>query len=206
MVRSRDGLIARTAKVGSVLATACAIAAAPALAQGPDPAPPQSGPKPDPAPGASAPTPTPAPPPVIQAPPPVTHSSPPPVTRAPAPAAPVATPAPTATTPRPAATAAPARRVTSPAPRRQPPRVTHRHRAKPAPHPAPQIARVVTDPARTPALPEGLFRPLSHTTSTHTQSRDRLLVGSALAILAVAASTLLLLAQANRIRRELTPS
>jgi hypothetical protein len=38
------------------------------------------------------------------------------------------------------------------------------------------------------------------------QSRDRLLVGGALALLAVAASTLLLLAQANRIRRDLSPS
>jgi hypothetical protein len=64
----------------------------------------------------------------------------------------------------------------------------------------------VNDPSRTPALPERLFRPLARTTDTHAQSRDSLLVGSALAILAVAASTLLLLAQANRIRRELTPS
>jgi hypothetical protein len=38
------------------------------------------------------------------------------------------------------------------------------------------------------------------------QSRDSLLVGSALAMLAVAISTLLLLAQANRIRRELSLS
>lgn len=206
MVRSRDGLIARTAKVGSILAIACAVAVAPALAQGPDPAPTQSGPTPDPAPAAPAPTPVqPAPTPVVQAPPPVTHSAPPAVTTRPTASTPVPTSAPTATLPRRVTTAKHAPRPARRAPRRQPRHVTHRRRAAPA-RPAPQIDRVMTDPARTPALPEGLFRPLTHTTDTRAQSRDRLLVGSALAILAVAASTLLLLAQANRIRRELTPS
>ena len=202
MVRSRDGLVARTAKAGIVLALACALSSVPALAQGPDPAPTQSGPQPDPAPGAQpAPTAAPTAPPVTQTPAPV-------VTQAPARVA----PAPTATAPEPVATPRPAARK-HPRPRahRRPHKVARRHREPQPAGPAPQIRRILAESSRTPGrLPKRLFRPVARAPreqpQPQSQSRDRLLVGSALAMLAVAASTLFLLAQANRIRRELRPS
>jgi outer membrane biosynthesis protein TonB len=204
-VRSRDGLATRTAKAGVILAMVCALGGAPALAQGPDPAPPHSAPQPDPAPGAHPTTPPPAPP-VTQAPaPPVTQAPAPPVTHAPV------APAPTTTAPQPVATATPAARQQpaagrQPRPtRRAPHRAARRHRDQSA-DPAPQLHRVTAVPSTTPPLAEGLFRPLAGTPRAHPHSRDGMLVGSALAMLAVAASTLLLLAQANRIRRELRPS
>ena len=59
------------------------------------------------------------------------------------------------------------------------------------------------------SLPKDLFEPLpsapppQRTVHPGVHDRDRLLIGSALAMLAVAASTVLLLAQAKRVRREL---
>jgi hypothetical protein len=207
MVRSRDGLASQTAKAGIVLAVVCALMAAPALAQAPDPAPPPpSGPQPDAAPGAQ-PTPSAPPPPVVQAPPPVVTQAPaPPVTQAPAPTPtattppPVSTPAPTTVAPQPAVRAV--RHKPHRAVRHKAHRAAHRDRTVPAAtQPGALLAQADTSPTATtrpagksePPLPEPLRE----------RRRDPLLIGSALAMLAVAASTLLLLAQAKRIRREL---
>jgi hypothetical protein len=77
--------------------------------------------------------------------------------------------------------------------------------------PAAALAQTPTPPPpqSVSALPKDLFEPLpsapppQRTVHAGVRDRDRLLVGSALAMLAVAASTLLLLAQARRVRREL---
>jgi len=72
------------------------------------------------------------------------------------------------------------------------------------PAPAPAPAQAVSPP-----LPRDLFEPLPSAPPPRrpvrpaVRDRDRLLVGSALAMLAVAASTALLVAQTTRVRREL---
>ena len=181
---SRDGVRARGAKVVVLAVLACVPTSGAAIAQTPDPAPPSSG-APDPAPAAQPP---PAPP----------AQSPPAPVRQTAPVA-TAVPPPTPTT---VATAAPPRTA------RPTPRAHARQRRTPKKIVVPARPRASRD-AVSPPVPKDLFEPAPspppprRAVRAAVRDRDPLIIGGALAMLAVATSTVLLLAQANRVRREL---
>ena len=162
-----------------------------AHAQSPDPAPQPDATQPDPAPGAEPPQRSATP--VVDAASPVATATPPVATATP-PVATATPPPPAAVTPQ-----APARARPAPRPR-------HRQQPKPTATPAQQPA----PPTGVERLPRALFLSLpspkrpAGPRAEPARRNDSLMVGSALAMLAVAASTLLLLAQATRVRRELT--